>query len=70
MANAIRCTCQRCSVRGMMGAVILITIGVLFLIDKMSWNLSFGRLWPAILIVIGIVKVAEALSSTEGHQGS
>ena len=66
----VRCGCPRCSVRGMMGAVILITIGVLFLIDKINWNLSFGRLWPAILIVIGIVKVAEAMASTEGHQSS
>jgi hypothetical protein len=64
---AIRCRCQRCSIRGLMGPAILITIGVLFLIHQSHWDYGFGRTWPVILLVIGAVKLAEALASDEGH---
>jgi len=37
-----------------MGGMILITIGVLFLIDEFIPQINFGDLWPVILIVIGI----------------
>ena len=70
MANNVRCTCARCTVRGLMGPVVLITLGVLFLIGKLNWGLGFGQLWPGLLIVIGLVKLAEAMASTEGHQGT
>jgi hypothetical protein len=53
---------------GLMGPVILVTIGVLFLVGQYSVY-SFGQLWPVILIAAGAVKVAESLSSSEGHVG-
>jgi hypothetical protein len=53
-----------------MGPVVLITLGVLFLMGKLNWGLGFGQLWPGLLIVIGLVKLAEAMASTEGHQGT
>jgi cell wall-active antibiotic response 4TMS protein YvqF len=38
--------------------VILIVLGLIFLVDRMGWQwgwyLSFGRLWPLLLIVAGI----------------
>jgi hypothetical protein len=64
---AIRCNCQRCSIRGLMGPAILITIGVLFLVQQSHWAYRFGRTWPVILLVIGVVKLAEALASDAGH---
>ncbi len=64
---SIRCRCQRCMIRGLMGPAILITIGALFLIGRESWMYGFGRTWPVILLVIGVLKLAEALASTEGH---
>ena len=70
MANGVKCTCARCTVRGLMGPVVLITVGVLFLVGKLNWGFSFGQLWPVVLIVIGIVKLAEAMVSSAGHQGS
>ena len=69
MSNGIRCRCTRCTVSGLMGPVVLITIGVLFLVAKMSTAYSFGDLWPVLLIVIGLVKVASAMASTDGHTG-
>jgi hypothetical protein len=45
----------------------LITIGALFLFGRENWMYGFGRTWPVILLVIGALKLAEALASTEGH---
>ena len=69
-AQGSKCACDRCRTRGVMGPVILITLGVLFLIGQYSHRYSFADLWPVILIVIGIVKIAEAMASSEGHINS
>ena len=64
----IRCTCARCRLRGIMGPVVLITIGVLFLIQQFSHDyLTFVRLSPIILIVIGAVKILRAVAPSDGH---
>jgi hypothetical protein len=71
MADAIRCACKRCTVRGLMGPAILITLGLLFLLGEMRGGaFSIGRTWPAILIVIGAISLTSALSPTDGHVGS
>lgn len=67
MARWRNCSCARCSAHGLMGPAILITIGVLFFIGQISWNYDFGRTWPVILIVVGIVKLLSDTASTEGH---
>jgi len=53
-----------------MGPVVLITLGALFLVGRLGWNYSFRNLWPVLLIAIGLVKLVEALASSEGHVGS
>jgi LiaI-LiaF-like transmembrane region len=63
------CRCAQCKVRGLMGPVVLITIGALFLAGQYS-RYGFFDLWPILLIVIGAVLVAQALVSREGHVGS
>jgi hypothetical protein len=68
MSRWRNCTCAQCRIRALMGPVMLITIGALFLIGQ-STMYSFGQLWPVILIAIGAVKVAESLASSEGHVG-
>jgi hypothetical protein len=40
------------------GPIILITVGVLFALDHMT-EFSFTRTWPAILIVVGLLKLSE-----------
>lgn len=69
MSVAQRCGCGRCRCHGLMGPAVLITLGVLFLVGQYG-RYSFGELWPILLIVIGAVKVAESLASTEGHPGA
>ena len=62
------CYCERCRTRRLMGPAMLVTIGVLFLLDSTS-RIGFGRTWPAILLVIGVVKLMQGNASSEGHIG-
>jgi hypothetical protein len=68
-ANRVHCPCAHCRIRGLMGPVILITVGVLFLIGQYS-RYSFGDLWPVLLIVIGVILVLQSLPSKQGHISS
>jgi hypothetical protein len=49
-----------------MGAAILITLGVLFLLNEMG-PIRFDDSWPALLIVIGLFMYLGRSASTEGH---
>jgi len=62
------CRCERCRTRKLMGPAILVTLGVLFLLDTTS-RLEFHKTWPAILLVIGVVKLLQSNASYEGHIG-
>ena len=62
------CVCEHCRTRKLMGPAILVTIGVLFLLDNVG-RLEFRRTWPAILLVIGVVKLVQSNASTSGHIG-
>jgi hypothetical protein len=62
------CICERCRTRRLMGPAILVTLGVLFLLDNIS-NIDFGKTWPAILLVIGVVKLMQSNASYSGHVG-
>jgi hypothetical protein len=68
MSNRIRCACRRCTIRSLMGPAIIITIGVLFLLDQMRGGyFSFQNTFPVILIVIGVMSLASALAPMDGH---
>ena len=57
-------------IRGMMWPAILITLGILFLLDQVNGGrMNFGNTWPAILMVIGLVLLASSLAPREGHVG-
>ena len=43
----------------MLGPMLLIVIGVLFLLNNLFPGFRFGRMWPVILIVIGLAKIFE-----------
>jgi hypothetical protein len=53
----------RCRTRGLMGPVILLTLGVQFLLDSMG-VIRFGRTLPALLVVIGLVKILQSSTNT------
>lgn len=69
MSDRVHCSCQRCRIRGLMGPSIVITIGILFLLQQMRGGFfDFSNTYPVILIVIGLISLAGALASNEGHQ--
>src|SRR5580700_822810 len=71
MSNRVRCTCQRCTIRGLMGPVIVVTVGVLFLLSEMRGGyFDFSNTYPVILIVIGLISLTSAVASSEGHVSS
>ncbi len=62
------CICEHCRTRKLMGPAMLVTFGVLLLLDNVS-GVEFHRTWPAILLVIGVVKLVQSNASSEGHIG-
>ncbi|MFY9908996.1 MAG: DUF5668 domain-containing protein [Candidatus Sulfotelmatobacter sp.] len=62
------CQCDRCRMRRIIGPAVLMTIGILFLLQTLN-VVDFDRTWPAILLVIGIVKLLQSNASAAGHAG-
>jgi hypothetical protein len=68
MANENRCRCHRCTIRGLMGPAVVITVGVLFLLQQTRGGyFDFDRTYPVILVVIGAILLASSVASMEGH---
>lgn len=68
MGNPARCTCKRCTIRGLMGPVVVTAVGVLFLLAEFNGGrLSFGHTFPVLFIVIGALLLASALAPMDGH---
>ena len=60
------CSCIRCRTRGLLGPAILITLGVLLLLQAYMY-ISFDRTWPVLLVVIGVFLLINRTASSEGH---
>lgn len=70
MSNGLRtrCSCPRCTIRGLMGPAVVITIGVLFLLQQMRGGaFDFGNTYPFILIVIGVILLGSSIVPATGH---
>ena len=53
--------------RLMLGPLLLIALGVLFLLNNLYPDVyRFSRMWPVVLIVIGLAKILEYLRRTSG----
>ena len=62
------CTCGRCSTRWLMGPAMVLTTGILLLLDS-TGVAEVHRTWPAWLLVVGIVKLIQSSASSAGHVG-
>ena len=65
----MRCGCPQCRVRGLMGPLMLITLGVIFMLGEYT-RYGFGDLWPVLVIVPGVILLIQSLVSRAGHTGS
>jgi len=71
MRNNIHCNCARCTIRGLMGPAVVITVGVLFLLHEVrGGNADFSNTYPFILIVIGAILLASSVAPMTGHMDS
>ena len=51
-----------------MGPAILVTLGILFLLDQIRGGyFDFRSTWPVVLIVIGAISLASSLAPADGH---
>jgi hypothetical protein len=54
-----------------MGPAVVITVGVLFLLQQARGGyFDFGNTYPVILVVIGAILLASSLAPMEGHISS
>jgi hypothetical protein len=65
----VSCPCARCRIRGIMGPLMMTTVGAIFLIAEYT-RYSIDQLWPLFMIVPGIILLAQSLASRDGHIGS
>jgi hypothetical protein len=71
MSDQTRCRCGRCTIRTLLGPAVIITVGVLFLLQQARGGyFDFGNTYPVILVVIGAILLASALAPMEGHLSS
>jgi hypothetical protein len=63
-----RCGCGRCTTRCLMGPAMVLTTGILFMMDSLHIA-NLDRTWPAWILVVGIVKLLQSSASSEGHVG-
>jgi hypothetical protein len=63
-----RCKCARCSIRSLMGPVVVTTIGILFLLSELGGGyFHVGHTYPVIFMVIGVIQLASAMAPMDGH---
>jgi hypothetical protein len=68
--SRIVCPCPQCRTRNLMGPAVLVSIGVILALDSRDFaGLNWERTWPAILLVIGVVKLLQSSASSAGHVG-
>ena len=68
MANKY-CPCTRCRLNKMMFPIVLVTLGVMMLIDNLPYvHVRGGTILAVLLITFGGVRLLQSSASTEGHR--
>jgi hypothetical protein len=62
------CTCGRCSTRWLMGPAMVLTTGILFLLQSLNIA-EIDRTWPAWILAVGVIKLVQSSASSAGHVG-
>src|ERR1700749_1041960 len=71
MSDNPKCRCPRCTIRSLLGPAVIVTVGVLFLLQQARGGyFDFGNTYPVILVVIGAILLASSLAPMEGHISS
>jgi hypothetical protein len=60
------CSCSRCRAGRLLFPALIVTAGLLFLLDQNS-SISIESSWPVLLLVAGLFSYLSRSVSTEGH---
>jgi len=52
----------------LIGGIVLISLGVIFLANRLIPNIDFGDLWPLVLVVLGGVLIATSLAERKSDK--
>jgi len=64
------CQCGQCNTRWLMGPAMVLTTGVLLLLETLDVrNAGLEHTWPAWILVVGVVKLLQSSASSDGHVG-
>lgn len=61
-----KCSCARCRAKDLMGSALIISTGVLLLLQSMD-VVRVHQSWPVILLVVGAFSFLGHTASIEGH---
>jgi hypothetical protein len=64
--TSTKCQCARCRANCVIGPLVPITLGILFLLSNLG-IVPFGHSWPVILIVVGLGVLFKHHAPTVGH---
>ena len=53
---------------GLIGGIVLISLGMIFLANRFIPNINFGDLWPLVLVVIGGVLIATSYAERKSDK--
>jgi len=53
---------------GLIGGIILITLGLIFLANRFIPNINFHNLWPLVLVVLGGVLIATSMAERKSDK--
>jgi phage shock protein PspC (stress-responsive transcriptional regulator) len=53
---------------GLIGGIVLISLGLIFLANRFIPNINFGDLWPLVLVVLGGVLIATSLAERKNDK--
>ncbi len=53
----------------LMWPVVLITLGVVFLVDQFVPGWGIGRTWPILLVIIGVLKLVDSTRPPRPPEG-
>jgi membrane-bound ClpP family serine protease len=51
------------------GPIILITLGVVFLVDQFVPGWGIGKTWPVLLVVVGVLKLLDSTRPPRPPEG-
>ena len=60
------CACVRCRIHGLMGPAMIVTTGLLWLLDELT-RISWHESWPVYMLVAGVIVLGNRTASAEGH---